>query len=144
MKHFFFFSFFFFFFFGRHIHKSKMLIKSSQISILTFRQEEGRTWLDVRYQREKKKISIHFRKWYFKICDFEDHAPNSVIHSRDGKEDIKKRSKKCDEVNEGEKRQPAPVFSFNRHLNPLTSSQMIWFHTWQLLWPFPPNQAISW
>lgn len=131
-------------FFGRHIHKCKMLIKSSQISILTFRQKEGRSWLDVRYHRKKKKISIHFRKWYFKICELEDHAPNSVIHSRDGKEDIKKkRGKKCDEVNEGEKRQPAPVFSFNRHLNPLTSSQMIWFHTWQLLRPFPSNQAIS-
>lgn len=41
-------------FFGRHIHKCKMLIKSSQISILTFRQKEGRSWLDVRYHRKKK------------------------------------------------------------------------------------------
>lgn len=45
-------------FFGRHIHKCKMLIKSSQISILTFRQKEGRSWLDVRYHREKKKSAF--------------------------------------------------------------------------------------
>lgn len=45
-------------FFGRHIHKCKMLIKSSQISILTFRQKEGRSWLDVRYHRKKKKSAF--------------------------------------------------------------------------------------
>lgn len=112
-------------FFGRHIHKCKMLIKSSQISILTFRQKEGRSWLDVRYHRKKKKSAFTSGNDTLKYVSLKIMPQILSFILGMGRRRKKKRGKKCDEVNEGEKRQPAPVFSFNRHLNPLTSSQMI-------------------